>query len=224
MGNRGPLADCGIDALAGDGASLLATAHQRRNAAAALAALDALALATGITVAAAERAQGLHQARWPGRFETVAHAPRVILDGAHNPHGATALAHALRDVPRRRLLVVAGVSAEKDVAGVLAPVLALADRVCFTMAPNPRALSPHALVEIARTLVGDDSRFATAPDPESALAALRRDATPEDCIVVYGSLFLVGAVRCLLLGEAADPIVVQDPSGAPPAPGKGLLP
>lgn len=189
--------------------------HQLDNAACALAALDALELATGVRVAEAERLAGLARVSWPGRLETIAEAPRIVLDGAHNPHAAAALAQALAGLPRRRLLAVIGASSDKDVAGVLAPVLAMADRVWLTRAPNPRSLPAGELLAIAAQLSpGGCCRLTAEPEPAAAVSAARREAAAEDCIVVYGSLFLVGAVRCQLLGEPADPLVVQDPPAA----------
>ena len=82
-------------------------------------------------------------ARWPGRFQVLPGPPPLILDGAHNPGGARALADSLRAYfPDRRIGFVLGMSADKDLAGILAPLLPLAARVVFTASPNPRAADP----------------------------------------------------------------------------------
>lgn len=190
--------------------------HQRRNAACALAALDALERATDGRVAVPEAARraGLAGARWPGRLEEVSAAPRIWLDAAHNPHGAAALARALPE--GARVLAVAGVSADKDVAGVLAPVAARAARLWATTTPNPRALAAEALARVAAGIPGPAGRAVEAePDPHRAVAraAAAVTAGEGDLVVVFGSIFLCGAVRARLLGEPEDPIAAQDPIG-----------
>ncbi len=175
----------------------LAGAHQRSNAAAALAAVTAL----GLPVHAA----ALAAVTVPGRFEQVGD---VILDGAHNPHGARALATVLRERGLRPVLVIA-VSADKDaraIAGALAPE---ARAVIATRYQQDRALDPAALA-------GHFAGAHTAPDLASALAIARTLGGP---ILIAGSLFLVGEARALLLGAPIDPIAVSDPAvvrGQPP--------
>ena len=84
--------------------------------------------------------RGIDKAAWPGRMELLGTSPRILLDGAHNPAGGEALAEALADIPRDRLLVVAGVMGDKDAPGILGPLLPLADEL-FAVTPSmPRAL------------------------------------------------------------------------------------
>jgi dihydrofolate synthase/folylpolyglutamate synthase len=189
----------------------LAGAHQRANAAAALAAVDELE-ALGVLRADADvRARALAGAVHPGRFERVGEAPVVILDGAHNPHGAAALARAIEAaaLPRPRVLVLA-VSADKDaaaIAGALAPAV---DAVVATAYDQPRALAPAALAAVVHA-----ADASSAPGIDAALAAARARAGPGGSIIVAGSLFLVGEARARLVADArVDPIAVSDP--APP--------
>jgi len=214
--------------------------HQRRNALAALAAIDQLVALGVITIDAATRATVLAAVRHPGRFEVLdlagrgAEPPvRVILDGAHNPHGALALADALRERGERPVLILA-VSADKDVgaiAGALAPVVG---DVIATRYQQERAMEIDALAAIVRAAVMDARTsprddvaamddpatrglrswaVATAPDLASAIDLARtRGATS---ILIAGSLFLVGEARTLLLGAPTDPVMVSDPSAAP---------
>ena len=80
----------------------------------------------------------------PGRLEVVGHEPLVVLDGAHNPDGAAALAGAFARAFRwERLHVVLAVSANKDVAGVVAPIAALADTVHATRNDSVRSADPR---------------------------------------------------------------------------------
>ena len=215
----------------------LAGAHQRRNAAAALAALDQLEVLGVVRVPAEARARALAGVRHPGRFEEVPGAalgavpgekaaPRIILDGAHNPHGARALAGVLAERGERPVLVVA-VSADKDVAGIAAALAPAVRAVIATRYRQERALPSEALAARFREAAAAAGAGGAgglpveeAPDLPAALAAARRFGAP---ILVAGSLFLVGEARALLLGAPADPIAVSDPS-APAAPAAPAAP
>jgi dihydrofolate synthase/folylpolyglutamate synthase len=186
----------------------LGGAHQRANAAAALAAVDALEDAGALAADATLRAAALAATTHPGRFEIVDERPRLVLDGAHNPHGARALAGAMAELPRPRVLVL-GVSGDKDVAAIAGALVPAADAVIATAYRQPRALAPGALAALVRTAGGTD--VATAPDVIAGLAAARARAGASGSIVVAGSLFLVGEARVHLVGGPVDPIVVTDP-------------
>jgi dihydrofolate synthase/folylpolyglutamate synthase len=133
---------------------------------------------------------GLRGARWPGRFQIFRRDPLVILDGAHNPAGARALAASLRAYfPGRPVTFVIGVLADKDAGGILAALRPLAARVILTASANPRAAPPDAL----RALLPAGARVDTARSPQDALAM----ATAEDLrgiVCVAGSLSLIGDV------------------------------
>ncbi len=152
----------------------------------------AAALVLGVDEAAVRH--GLGAARWPGRFQVLAGPPPLILDGAHNPGGARALAESLRAYfPERRIAFVLGMSADKDLAGILAPLLPLAARVVFTASPNPRAADPAALRELAAHLGGVPAdRVLTVADPAAAVAQARAEGDEPVCVA--GSLYLVGKV------------------------------
>jgi len=180
-------------------------AHQMRNAACALAATSALGIA-----AAAQRA-GLAAVRWPGRLEEV---DGVLLDAAHNPQGARALAAALGAAP---FTVVAGISADKDIAGVVLPVASRAARIFATEAPSARALPAGELGAVASRVA--PGRVVVEPSWRAALAQARAVGGR---VVVYGSLFLVGAVRAELLGEWVDPLPLADPAKVAPSSGPGV--
>jgi dihydrofolate synthase / folylpolyglutamate synthase len=190
----------------------LAGPHQRANAACALAVADHLTALGHLRLAGDERRAALAETRLPGRLETLADAPRVIADGAHNPHAAAALARALAPMPRRRLILVVGVAADKDVAGVLAPLAALADGIIATRAGGERAMPPVELAQLARRLA-PGREVATAPDVATALDGARAAARADDLIVCAGSLFVVGAAREAVLGVTPDPLPVSDPMG-----------
>ena len=175
--------------------------HQAQNAAVALATLDALAERWGIGVDEATIRRGLAAARWPGRLElldgTKAGLARVLLDGAHNPAGAEALATALADLGLRRPTIVFGAMRGKRVSAVLRALAPLGPRFVFTRVDDPGALTPQSLARTWRRVSG--RRAMTAATPAEALEAA--DADP---LVVAGSLYLVGAVRGMITGTTED--------------------
>jgi dihydrofolate synthase/folylpolyglutamate synthase len=186
-------------AIAAVPAVSLAGAHQRANAAAALAGIRALGVP--------HDPRTLASVRHPGRFERI--APDVIVDGAHNPHGARALAATLRAEPGTWVLVLA-VSADKDALAIAAALAPVARAIVATRYGQERALVPEALAQVCRE-VAPGKVVEAADDLPAALAAARRLASGAT-IVVAGSLFLVGEARVLLAGAEADPIALSDPA------------
>ena len=169
----------------------LVGAHQRSNAAVALAAAEALA-EHGVAVRA--DGAGLAALRWPGRFEIVPGSPTFVLDGAHNDGSAQALATALRETfGRRKIRFVLGLMADKDARAVTKPLVPLASAVEATQPRGPRALAPASL---ARSIRGVPVR--THDDVGAAIAAARQDATAREIVCVTGSLALVGQAREVL--------------------------
>jgi dihydrofolate synthase / folylpolyglutamate synthase len=179
----------------------IAGRYQLTNAASALAAAELLD-AMGFSLDKDAMRRGIEKAAWPGRMELLGTSPRILLDGAHNPAGGEALAEALADIPRERLLVVAGVMGDKDADGILGPLLPLADEL-FAVTPSlPRALPSSALAEFCRC------RGVTAHDAgdvATGLAAARNAAAPGDLVLVCGSLFTVGEARALLFAKKFEP-------------------
>jgi dihydrofolate synthase/folylpolyglutamate synthase len=185
--------------------------HQARNAAVALALLDALRQDSerrgsplgGLDETAIRR--GFADARWPGRMELLRATPhgRVLLDGAHNPSGARALAAALGELGLHGFPLVFGAMRGKRVSAVLRALAPLRPKPIFTRASDAGARSPESLLATWRRIAADDAAGRVAAELSEALqqAAARRD--DEQPIVVAGSLYLVGAVRASLLGEEA---------------------
>jgi folylpolyglutamate synthase/dihydropteroate synthase len=122
-----------------------------------------------------------------------------VLDGAHNPAGAAALAEALaHSFTWDRLHVVLAVSANKDVAGVVAPIAALADVVYATQNDSVRSADATA-VETAARADGVDAVQVEA-SVAAAIDAARAAATPRDLVLIAGSLFTVADAK-----RALDP-------------------
>ena len=181
--------------------------HQAANVAVADGVLDALAAAGIATAGGAARRAGYANAVWPGRLELLSTGGRdVLLDGAHNPAGAEALAQAVDDLrpflgPGRITLLTATM-ADKDVGGLIGALARSADlaaaRVVATSLDTPRALPADTLAERWRTLAPG----ALVESVADTLAALDRALEgAEGPIVVAGSLYLVGAIRGRLVDD-----------------------
>ena len=176
------------------GVRTLPGAHQRENALVALRLLEE-ARAAGLAVNLAAAGAAMAETRWPGRLERVLiqGAPPLLLDGAHNPAAARALAAYLRDAAPFVLLF--GVMADKDVEVMTRILFPLAQAVVLTRAPTDRAAAPG---EIARR-AGETARWAkTEANPRRALALARRLAPAGGQVVVAGSLYLVGEITRIL--------------------------
>jgi dihydrofolate synthase/folylpolyglutamate synthase len=161
----------------------LAGEHQVENAVAAVLAL----LALGVPP------DGIAEARWPGRLEHVSPNPDIILDGAHNPAGARALAKYLqRFYAHRRLWLIFGAMKDKAVQEVAEILFPMAQELILTAPDNPRAMPPEEL----QTLAG---RGETATNVAFALARIQERGHEEDLsddvVVITGSLYLVGEAR-----------------------------
>lgn len=165
----------------------LAGEHQVENAATAAVALTRL----GIADHAIEG--GIARAEWAGRLERVSERPEIILDGAHNPAGARALAaYIKRFYSRRRVRLIYGAMRDKaieEISGILFPC---AQQVIVTAPRQARAMDPATLLDIA---AHPDLRLAPAIEDALALVA---DATDEDAIFITGSLFLVAEARAII--------------------------
>ena len=185
----------------------LTGAHQSRNTALALASLELLEK-HGFTVGDQEVRAGLLQVFWPGRCEVFPGGPGqadLMLDGAHNPSAARALAKALAGRTHRRLHMILGIMADKDIAGIMAPLLPLAHAVYLTRPEYSRAASPEVLSKVAcGAASGCRAAVSRHSELSGAIAAARAAAGPEDLILVTGSLFTVGEARGILTGTRDD--------------------
>jgi len=165
--------------------------YQPGNAVLAVAAARAFGEATAHPVPEAAVRAGCREVRWPGRFQVIPGGPgrpTLVLDGAHNPAGAAALAASLRHhFAGRRLALVLGVSADKDRAGSLKALAPLASRLFLAPADHPRATPP---AELRAELPPVDGEPVLAASSAEALAQALA-ARDVDVVAVAGSLFLV---------------------------------
>lgn len=199
--------------------------HQAANVAVADALLDALE-AAGIARADGEaRRAGYAGATWPGRLELIVTDGReILLDGAHNPAGAAALATALDDLrpflADGPLTVVTATMSDKDVQGVIAALAAASSmagaQIVATAVDLPRAMPANELARRWAAARPAEPRPRIAPDPLKALEMALADRGGP--IIVAGSLYLVGAIRAVLVDDPD----LRDPSAPSPASSSGI--
>ena len=180
--------------------------HQVDNAACALAMIEVAAPA-GIRVSEHQARQGLRAVSWEGRLEIAETHPILVLDGAHNPAAAGALAGYLagfrRKHPESRIIVVIGMMRDKDRNGFFRAILPTVDEVVLT---EPNLARAATVRELCMSLDILTESVYVEPVSGEALARARRLATAEDLICVTGSLMLVGEVKALLRGCGLSPI------------------
>jgi dihydrofolate synthase/folylpolyglutamate synthase len=161
--------------------------HQRDNVLVAIRLLEE-AKRAGLPVDLDVVARGVSSARWPGRLEGIPGRPPLLLDGAHNPAGARALAEHLST--RGPFVLLFGAMADKAVEEIAATLFPLAAEVVLTRPPVSRAATPAEIKRRAGVLA---TRARSESDPRRALALARRLAEGRT-VVVAGSLYLVGEV------------------------------
>lgn len=170
----------------------LAGRHQQENAVVALATL-AVAHSYFPLLTEAAIQQGMARVRWPGRLQLLPQVegqPAVLVDCAHNVDSAHKLAEALHEqFHYRRLWLIIGVTADKDVAGILRELLPLAHETIVTRANHPRASDPAWLRDLA---AGLGYEVAASPTVIEAVQTALQVSRPSDLICVTGSIFVVG--------------------------------
>ena len=173
--------------------SPLAGRHQVLNAATALGGLEVLERHGHFRLNQDHIREGLSRTRWAGRLEWLSRRPAVLLDGAHNYAGMTALRQALKEeYAYRRLIVVLGIMADKDLRRMVLKLAPLAEHIIFTRPRYERAAEPESLLEMA----GDFAERTELIKPvEAALERAKDLAGPEDLVLVTGSLYFIGEVK-----------------------------
>ena len=169
----------------------LAGAHQKQNAALAIAALRA----AGIAADESATTRGLATVRWPARFQRW--DERTIIDGAHNPAGAAVLAETWREeFGDERATVILAVLRDKDVPGILHALTPIAQRVILPRVRTERAVPPSELAQILSSLT-PSLQHSITPSLSAALESAR--ATP-DRLLLTGSLHFAGEALAMLSG------------------------
>jgi dihydrofolate synthase/folylpolyglutamate synthase len=162
--------------------------HQIENAGLALLALDAARERVPVDEEATRR--GFAAARWPGRLDVVSRDPVTILDGAHNPAGAMALAEHLKARGLKPVLVF-GALADKDWSAMVMTLAPHARDAIVTRVPSPRAAEPQ---DVARAFSMAGIFGMVVDEPGHALRTAEGIAGPDGLVLVTGSLYLVGDI------------------------------
>ncbi len=170
----------------------LAGRHQVQNAVTAVRALESLPTCIGRPIGRDAIVRALEQAEWPARLETRRiGGVTMLIDGAHNPAGARALASHVHETFGHPLPMVVGVMRDKDLERMLRALTGAASVLFCTAPRSTRAATPSELAAIARS-VAPALEIIAVDDP---LEAVRRAATHGAPVVVAGSLYLAGQVR-----------------------------
>lgn len=163
--------------------------HQVANAATAVGIIESLR-AHDIVICSHDIASGIRNVNWPGRLQIAAKNPWIILDGAQNEASARILKDSIKTIfAYRKLYLVFGVSFGKDIKGIARNLFPFADKIFFTRADTPRAVSPE---RILKGFPDYEKRSVATFNVKEAVELARRNAKPEDLILVTGSLFVVG--------------------------------
>ena len=186
-------------------------AHQAQNAAMALAAVEAF-LGGDEPLAEDVVKDAFAEVTSPGRLEVIRRSPTIVLDAAHNPHGAAAVVSALEDsFAFSPLIGVVGVMADKDHEGLLAALEPVFAHVVCTQNSTERALPAHELAEVARGIFGQDrvgeaASLVDAIDQATTLAeagGVFGEGLGSGGVLVTGSVVTVGEARALLTQRGA---------------------
>lgn len=177
--------------------------HQARNAAVALAAVEAFfGAGPGRPLDVDTVRRGFAQVTSPGRLERMRSTPTTFIDAAHNPHGAKALGEALeRDFDFHRLIGVVAVLGDKDAPGILASLEPHLSEIVVTQVSSPRALDAYDLAETAREIYGEERVHVadSLPGAYALAVELAEDADVQSGsgIVITGSVVAAGEARTM---------------------------
>ncbi|MEY3389845.1 MAG: hypothetical protein RL350_104 [Pseudomonadota bacterium] len=184
--------------FSGLGYPALRGANQLLNASAVIAAL--IALHDRLPVSAQDIRNGLALVELPGRFQVLPGRPTVVLDVAHNPHAAATLAESIEAMAYHPYTyAVFGAMADKDIDGVLKPLLNTVDYWYCTDLPTPRAASAS---DLAKRLQAFNKEALVFMDPGAAYQAALDKAGEGDRILVFGSFYTVSGVMAYRNNQA----------------------
>ena len=166
--------------------------HQLENCATVVAALEAMAACSPLAIPVETIRAGLAEAVWPGRLDVLSVEPPVILDGAHNPDGARALAATVRELfKKRKIGLIWGMCNDKDALGFAKAMGGMVKSCWIVPIDSERNMNPKTLLQIAKT-EGWGAVTATLPEARKLAEAWARENDGVVCIA--GSLFLAGEV------------------------------
>lgn len=174
----------------------LAGIHQIYNACTALGVIEVLRKYRDINISDEAVMRGLYNTRWPGRFEVLRKDPLIIIDGAHNLHGADSLRRNMETLLKNyKITFVVGMLLDKDVKAVLEDLIPLANKVIATRPDNPRAMKAVDLAEKLKVF-GKETYF--YEDIKEAIKMAMEITKQDEAIIFAGSLYMIGEVRKIL--------------------------
>ncbi len=185
--------------------SLSATGrHQIYNASLAIRVIEILEQ-RGIRVSDSAVINGLSNINFEGRFEIISHAPLIIIDSAHNPAASRVLADTVKELfPAKKIILIAGIMRDKDIKGILKPLIQISDTAILTKPKGSRAAPPKKLEEHIKTLNADmNSQFMpksiiTTDSVAEALDIAKTFRHKDSVVLVTGSFYTTGEVKELL--------------------------
>ena len=170
--------------------------HQLENASCALAAIEVLAI-LGYKIDNMSIKRAIANTGWPGRLEIMDKEPYIVLDGAQNKASTRVLIEALKKYFKyKNLIVILGISADKDIKGICQLINTAADSIIITKSFHPRAASPDVIDECFKNIKRKDTEVTY--NIANALKLARKLSKKKDLIICCGSLFVVAEVRRLL--------------------------
>jgi len=165
--------------------------HQGRNAAIAIVAAEQLSKKWR-RLERKKIIEGIEKTEWDGRLEMLSNNPLVILDGAHNEEGARALKKYAEDFLPSPLVLVFAVMRDKKIAKIADILFPLAEKIILTCFPYFRAAKPEDIRDAVQSF---KNRMILEPDVKKALDLALKSAGSRGCVLVAGSLFLVGEIK-----------------------------
>lgn len=170
--------------------------HQVKNSVTALCTIGALRK-KGIAVSDDAIIRGFASVSFPARMELLSTDPVVLLDGAHNPGGAQALAHALKQyIPGKRKVGIVGMLADKDIDTALGELLPLFDEIITVAPDNPRKMPASLLAEKVSAYCGKVQSF---DDLHEAYSYALSHTGIDDALIIFGSLYLASSMRKIII-------------------------
>ncbi|MCQ4088177.1 folylpolyglutamate synthase/dihydrofolate synthase family protein [Saccharibacillus sp. JS10] len=181
--------------------------YQLENAAGAFMALEVLRQYMAFQLEDDKIIEGFRSTFWAGRMELVQHTPRILIDGAHNPEGAAALAQSLsHDWQAKKIVLMMGMLSTKSHEDYLKHILPLVDELILTEPDFRKKMDAYALAEIVEGLrsiyAKDHLQITVQPDWQKALTEFKTLIGPDDLGVISGTLYLISDVRAQLLHQA----------------------
>lgn len=169
--------------------------HQFKNAATSIMALELLRELYAFLIDEGELATGLRQANNPGRLEVIAREPLIVMDGAHNAHGAQVVAASIPQLYQYdKVTWVTSIMQDKPIDEMLDHLLPIVDQVVITKADNPRATDPKVIREKVMRK-NPQLPIYIVEEPQGALKKALAVSQKADLILVAGSLYLIESLR-----------------------------